>query len=415
MTDAAARTVHTAYTTPMSHTSHTALAALAEQVRDAHASRTPLRIRGGGSWMQARWPAHGELLDVSAHRGVVEYIPGDLTITARAGTTLAELQALTAREGQRIALDPVAHPDSTIGAVVATASDGPLSTGYGRVRDQLLGVEFITGNGDVCRAGGRVVKNVAGFDVVRLHTGAWGTLGVITEVSLRVRAAPQLEETWCVVPHLVDSEGITAGWQPAIDALRAVPSVLAAELLNISAARAVRLPPQACMLVRLGGNAAQCAAQRDALRHLGTTTPVDPAVWQELAAPPPSDTLLVQLSGAPTSLATHLDHLQRALHARDVRVARITATPARGILRVAVPRLSNAAPVAHGATHDHTAIPVLLGALQTPDMHASWWQLPEDWWAHVLSPVVDTLSQRLRAALDPRHILNRGLLGEVTP
>lgn len=98
-----------------------------------------------------------------------------------------------------------------------------------------------------------------------------------------------------------------------------------------------------------------------------------------------------------------------------MREAHITATPARGVTRVIVPPPSGIAPVTRGATHDHTAIPALFGALQMTGMHASWWQLPEGWWAHVPSPVSDTLSQRLRAALDPRHILNRGLLGEVSP
>src|SRR5439155_9619738 len=102
--------------------------------------------------------------------GIVEYVPGDLTLTARAGTTLAEIRDATAAEQQWLALDPHGSDDGTIGATVATASAGPLATAFGTPRDLVLGVEFLTGGGALARGGGRVVKNVAGFDLVRLLT-----------------------------------------------------------------------------------------------------------------------------------------------------------------------------------------------------------------------------------------------------
>ena len=122
-------------------------------------------------------------------------MPGDLTLTARAGTTLAEIERATAAERQLLALDPYGTARGTIGATIATASAGPLAHAFGTPRDLVLGLEFVTGDGAVIRAGGRVVKNVAGFDLTRLLTGAWGTLGVITEVSVRLRALPEMEES----------------------------------------------------------------------------------------------------------------------------------------------------------------------------------------------------------------------------
>ena len=130
--------------------------------------------------------------------GITEYVPGDLTLTARAGTTLGEIRDATAAHGQWLALDPYGADEGTIGATIATASAGPLSTFFGGPRDLVLGVEFVTGDGVVARGGGRVVKNVAGFDLTRLITGSWGTLGVVTEVTLRLHARPRGDETFAL-------------------------------------------------------------------------------------------------------------------------------------------------------------------------------------------------------------------------
>lgn len=168
----------------------------AEAVRSAAAHGQPRRIVGGGTWLQGGGPfADTTPLPVRGHAGVVEYVPGDLVITVRAGTTLAELAAVTGEHGQTLALTPYGSPESTIGAVVATAAPAPLTLGDLSVRDLVLGITVVTGTGDIVQAGGRVVKNVAGFDLVRMHTGAWGTLGVITEVSLRLHARPVRRHT----------------------------------------------------------------------------------------------------------------------------------------------------------------------------------------------------------------------------
>ena len=158
-------------------------------VRDAASHATPLRIVGGGTWLDAGAPvAATARLSLDDDSGIVAYAPDDLTITARAGTTLGELARTLATRDQWIALDPHGGGSVTLGATVATCSYGPSAEFFGTPRDQVLGMSVVLGTGELVRIGGRVVKNVAGFDLTRLMIGAWGTLGVITEITVRVRS-----------------------------------------------------------------------------------------------------------------------------------------------------------------------------------------------------------------------------------
>lgn len=162
---------------------------MADVVRLAASDGIRLRVIGGGGWLDAGSPVVADRGVALGHdTGVVAYVPGDLTVTVRAGTTLGEIDAVLSEHGQWLALDPAGAPAATIGAVVATDSSGPAAALYGTARDQVLGMTVVTGAGEIVRPGGRVVKNVAGFDVTRLMIGAWGTLGVVTEITLRVRA-----------------------------------------------------------------------------------------------------------------------------------------------------------------------------------------------------------------------------------
>src|SRR5690606_34521177 len=105
---------------------------------------------------------------------------------------------VTAAERQWLALDPFGPAESTLGATIATASAGPLAHAFGAPRDNVLGLEAVTGVAETVRTGGRVVKNVAGFNLTRLFTGSWGTLAVITEARVRLRALPEMEESWSI-------------------------------------------------------------------------------------------------------------------------------------------------------------------------------------------------------------------------
>ena len=159
-------------------------------------SDAALRLRGGGHWMDAGHAVQAPIRSsLEALRGIVAYTPGDLTITVGAATTLAELDSATRAHGQWCPLLPWGDDAGTVGATVATATAGPFADALGRPRDLVLGVEAVDGTGRIIVAGGRVVKNVAGFDLTRAFTGSWGTLAAITHVHLRLRARPAIDES----------------------------------------------------------------------------------------------------------------------------------------------------------------------------------------------------------------------------
>ncbi|MEK8089411.1 glycolate oxidase subunit GlcE [Thermithiobacillus plumbiphilus] len=169
---------------------------LQEQVRDACAEGRALRIQGGGSKAFYGREIRGEPLDMSGHRGLVHYQSSELVVSARAGTPLAEIEALLAQRNQFLPFEPPHFGvNATLGGAIATGLSGPRRPYAGSARDFVLGVKILNGKGEVLKFGGEVMKNVAGFDVSRLMAGSLGTLGVLLEVSLKVLPRPTLEET----------------------------------------------------------------------------------------------------------------------------------------------------------------------------------------------------------------------------
>ena len=167
-----------------------------DRIRSAAATSTPLRIRGGGSKDFYAQALEGELLDTTALAGIVSYEPSELVVTAGAGTPLRELEALLAAHGQCLPFEPPHFAaTSTVGGMVASGLSGPARASVGGVRDYVLGVKIINGKGEHLTFGGQVMKNVAGYDVSRLMAGSMGTLGLITEVSLKVLPVAPLEAT----------------------------------------------------------------------------------------------------------------------------------------------------------------------------------------------------------------------------
>lgn len=179
---------------------------------------------GGGS--DGRLGVPDLVLSSLGMAGLVEHEPGDLSVRVRAGSTLATVQAAVSAAGQWLALDPPAGAAATAGGVTATGIGGPLSAGYGRPRDQILGLTVVDGAGRALSLGGRVVKNVAGFDLVRLVAGSRGALGLITEIVFRLYPLPEEDRTlvWC------RSDPIS-GWQVGRAAATLPVPVAAAELL----------------------------------------------------------------------------------------------------------------------------------------------------------------------------------------
>lgn len=241
----------------------------------------PLRVQGGGTRSE---PSEGEVLETGGLSGIVLYEPAALTLVVRAGTPLAEVQAALAAEGQRLPFEPGLmggllgrNGASTIGGVVATNASGPRRVQAGACRDSLIGVRFVDGRGTVIKNGGRVMKNVTGYDLVKLLAGSHGSLGVLTELSFKLQPIPPASATL-----------ILPGLTPA----RAVAAMSAALGSPFDVTGAAHLPGTGT-LIRLEGLAASVAYRVD--RLLVALAPFGQAVverdaealWQQLrdAAP----------------------------------------------------------------------------------------------------------------------------------
>lgn len=173
--------------------------AIAEQVAKAHAAAQPLDIGGAGTKRFLDEPVDRsthERIDLTAHRGIVSYDPGELVVSVRAGTPLAELESILADSHQRLAFEPPHYgSNATIGGTIATGVSGPARPYAGAARDFVLGCRIVNGRGQILRFGGEVMKNVAGYDLSRLMAGAHGTLGVLLDISLKVLPQPRHQTT----------------------------------------------------------------------------------------------------------------------------------------------------------------------------------------------------------------------------
>ena len=258
--------------------------------------------RGGGSHMRlGATPERVDVvLSVERLRRQLAYEPGDMTTTVQAGLPLEELQGVLRAQGQFVALDPPVTAATTTGGVIATNASGPRRLLYGTARDVVLGISVATADGARSKAGGRVVKNVTGYDLTKLYIGSLGTLGVVLELTFKVQPLPPGEAT----------VGITCAGHadilPVLNALLRLPLRLSSlELLNAAALSAVQagggaLPASPYLfLARLEGDAAVTAGQKDriadTLRGLSLSAPADihamPAqpeeqqqLWSSLAA-----------------------------------------------------------------------------------------------------------------------------------
>jgi glycolate oxidase FAD binding subunit len=165
---------------------------LAELVTIAHQAKSPLIVAGNSSKLDWGGIVKDAKSIVSTQKldRLIAHAIGDLTVTVEAGIKFSSLQEILATAGQFLPLDPAYPTRSTIGGIIATADTGSLRHRYGGVRDLLLGISFVRADGKIAKAGGRVVKNVAGYDMMKLFTGSYGTLGILTEVTFRVYPLP---------------------------------------------------------------------------------------------------------------------------------------------------------------------------------------------------------------------------------
>jgi glycolate oxidase FAD binding subunit len=254
----------------------------------------------------------------------------------------------------------------------------------------VLGLEFVTGAGDTVRSGGRVVKNVAGFDLTRLLVGSWGTLGVITEVTVRLRARPEITRTFAIAL----ADGAPDGLPPRLRALPFTP--LASELVNDSLGRKLGSSAGAHLLVQLGGNDRSIRAQQDLLAAFGAPVETDDGVWSTLRRCV-DGVASWRWSQLPSAFGETWRAAERV--ALSVPGTMIHGNPARGVVRIVVPHGQAIAPSGIGAATKFEGTVV----------HET---LPADAWSAVdLFPASDAVSRGIRQKFDPAGILNPGILG----
>lgn len=287
----------------------------------------PVEAAGGCTWLGAGAAPPAPPVVVSTRRlsSIAEYEPADLVAGVQAGMTHDELARQLAAHGQMLPLDPPARPGASVGATVALGSAGPLRAAYGTPRDMVLGVEIATGDGRLLRFGGRVVKNVAGYDIVRLVTGSRGRLGIITSVYALLRSAPEVDRTFLV------RAGATAA--AAADAALAVRDRLecaALELLAPGLADDLNGAGAGAgwiLAVRIRGNAAGVADAADRLTALLPAARMLPGAdaatfWSGLAASEAGAAVSLRVADLPASLGRTL--------ATGLALASNAAAPAAG-------------------------------------------------------------------------------------
>lgn len=330
-------------------------AALADALADAATLMQPITPYGSGmhQHLGAPPPPDALLLSTAALNQVLDYEPADLTATLQAGVRLADVQALLRANGQWLPWEPPGAATATIGGLLAAGQTGPLRLGYGTPRDRVLGMRVALGDGRLVKSGGRVVKNVAGFDTHKLHIGALGTLGVIVEATFKLAPLPECDIT------LVVSSPIRSALLDLAERLRARPFAPAALLLCCPSAVPALADRQHCLLLRLTGVERAVERQRIAATEFAAAVgcrvePAPPQAWEQAR-----DFLMPPITPQPSNGRTqHLD-----------------ATPAL-LLRVGVPPAQLAA--ALGVLERHAPDDAALIGSIGVGLIAARWPLSED-------------------------------------
>ncbi|HKG33830.1 MAG TPA: FAD-binding oxidoreductase [Gemmatimonadales bacterium] len=241
--------------------------ALSLVCRLAHEEGWKIRVEGRGTWLSSDAPAD-LVVSTRGMEEVVSVSPADLVATVQAGAPLEVLRRRLADYGMWLALDPPGRPERSIGSVIATATAGPLRQGFGPVRDHVLGCTVATGDGRLVNAGGRVVKNVAGYDLTKLQVGGFGGFGIIAEIHLRLRALPRADVSLLARGA---RDVLTSGARDVV-AANLLPAAL--ELLS----PALAAEPDWVLAARFVGT--EAAVQAD-VRRLGSAADLN---WQQLPA-----------------------------------------------------------------------------------------------------------------------------------
>jgi glycolate oxidase FAD binding subunit len=279
---------------------------------------------------------------------LVEHAVGDLTVTVEAGVKLADLQPLLLQEGQFLPLDPAYPQEATLGGIIATADSGAWRQRYGGVRDMLLGVSFVRSDGQLAHAGGRVVKNVAGYDLMKLFTGSYGTLGILAEVTFRTYPIPEASRT---IVLMGEAQAITSASQTL---LASALTPTAAEVLSTQMVQQLSLGQGMGLMIRFQSVAESVETQTARMLEVGQMLGLQSTVlteadevnlWQSLSeqiwAASQEPIITCKIGVLPTtavSMLMKLDQLTSSMglgliHASS-GLGRLRLTPATGISQI---------------------------------------------------------------------------------
>ena len=263
---------------------------ISEILKLATSKGWPVLPVGSCTWSNQLYPSHtGIIINTTRLNSIVEHEPADLVAIAQAGVRLTDFNRALTENGQLLPLDPPDNGHATLGGVVATGLSGAHQIAFGRPRGSVIGMKVVLADGNLIKAGGRVVKNVAGYDLCKLFTGSYGTLGVITEINFKLRPLPEKQLTLIA----------TGGAQTLIEAGRTIMQTrlfpVALELISPAFARALGISVNRCvLLVRFAGNRKAVAFQTEEARQLLGNNQVeidhaDDSLWRKLAAVPLSE------------------------------------------------------------------------------------------------------------------------------
>ncbi|HEV8144132.1 MAG TPA: FAD-binding oxidoreductase, partial [Methylomirabilota bacterium] len=371
-------------------------------------AEVPVIAWGGGTAATAGMPAarSGLVLGLRRLDRILEHEPGDLTVTVEAGRTFADLQAALGERGQWLSLDPPDAERATIGGVLAVNASGPRRHLYGTMRDLVIGVTVITADGALVRGGGKVVKNVAGYDLPKLFVGSCGTLGVIVEVTVKLRPRPDDERLVAIAFDRLKDAGAAVR---AVMASDLIPN--AVELLDAEALRALGIAgASAAIVVGFDGVAEQVAWQVDELgRVVSADLPraVPSEVWPRLsgaaAAAFVTPAAVMRLCVLPTQVADVMEQGGEVARAQGLSsswsahagVGVVTGALGLGEIDAVAEVLREWRGIARGCA----GYAVLDWApLAVKDAVGVW----DD------SGAAGRIMQRIKTELDPRNILNPG-------
>jgi glycolate oxidase FAD binding subunit len=299
---------------------------MSQAVRIANQADVAVIPWGGGTRMGIGFPPRAADLVVRTERlnEIVEYEPADLTVTVQAGITLGALQERLKAEGQFLALDPAAADRATIGGIIASNASGPLRLLYGSARDLVIGTRVVNADGIASKAGGRVVKNVAGYDLNKLYVGSLGTVGIVVELSFKLHPLPQSQGMLVAAFRTVDDAAEAVG-----KIYRSPLGPAAIELLDATAASQAKsgltIPEAGCALVAVatGFDKAVDRQLRDMAEMCATADtesvrdpdPIEAwwAALRELPDPSAKDVILLKAAVPPARSAHTLDTLRRQI------------------------------------------------------------------------------------------------------